>query len=53
MAHALGIKTTAEGVETEEQARVLRGLGCNHIQGYWLARPMLLQDLQRFIAERG
>jgi EAL domain-containing protein (putative c-di-GMP-specific phosphodiesterase class I) len=30
----------AEGVETQEQARVLRELGCDEVQGYWISRPM-------------
>ena len=30
----------AEGVETPEQAQMLRDLGCDEMQGYWLGRPM-------------
>jgi EAL domain-containing protein (putative c-di-GMP-specific phosphodiesterase class I) len=30
----------AEGVETAEQAQVLRELGCDEVQGYWISRPM-------------
>lgn len=32
--------TVAEGVETEEQAKVLRLLGCDQIQGYLVGRPL-------------
>ena len=39
MAHALGMIVVAEGIETEEQASVLRELGCERAQGYALARP--------------
>ena len=39
MAHALGLVVVAEGIETEEQATVLRELGCERAQGYALARP--------------
>jgi diguanylate cyclase (GGDEF)-like protein/PAS domain S-box-containing protein len=39
MAHALGLVVVAEGVETEQQATVLRELGCERAQGYALARP--------------
>jgi hypothetical protein len=39
MAHALGMVVVAEGIETEEQASVLRELGCERAQGYALARP--------------
>ncbi|MGH8854343.1 MAG: putative bifunctional diguanylate cyclase/phosphodiesterase, partial [Telluria sp.] len=40
MAHALGMSVVAEGVETEEQLAILRGLGCNEVQGYFIARPV-------------
>ena len=44
MAHALGIETLAEGVETEEARAVLRRLGCDHFQGFLVAKPMSLDD---------
>lgn len=40
MARALGIRTTAEGVETSEQAELLRRMGCNVLQGYLISRPL-------------
>ncbi|GIX34921.1 MAG: diguanylate cyclase [Lysobacteraceae bacterium] len=40
MAHSLGLRVVAEGVETGEQLDYLRRHGCDEIQGYWLARPM-------------
>jgi diguanylate cyclase (GGDEF)-like protein len=40
LAHTLGLTVTAEGVETEQQHRALRTLGCDHAQGYYYARPM-------------
>ena len=54
MAHSLRISTTAEGVETADQARRVRVLGCDAIQGYYISRPVMedqlvptLRDLQR------
>ena len=40
IARSLKIKVTAEGVETEEHARILKRLGCDVLQGYGLARPL-------------
>ena len=39
LAHGLDVRTVAEGVETEEQARILTSLGCDIVQGYLYARP--------------
>ena len=40
LAHALQLKVVAEGVETEEQARLLRVLNCDEMQGYLYSRPV-------------
>ncbi len=40
MAHALGLRVVAEGVETAEQLQQLRTLGCDQAQGYFLSRPV-------------
>lgn len=50
MAHKLGIKVTAEGVETGGQRSLLARGGCDLAQGNLFARPMPLQDLLGFIA---
>jgi EAL domain-containing protein (putative c-di-GMP-specific phosphodiesterase class I) len=39
MAHSLDLDVTAEGVETETQLSILRGLGCLEVQGFLLGRP--------------
>ncbi len=40
MAHSLNIEVVAEGVETRGQLDFLRQIGCDHVQGYLIARPM-------------
>jgi EAL domain-containing protein (putative c-di-GMP-specific phosphodiesterase class I) len=40
MAHNLQLGVVAEGVETEEQLAILRGFGCDLIQGYLASRPV-------------
>ena len=45
IAHAWGLKVTAEGVERPEQLEVLRGLGCDTAQGYYISRPASASDL--------
>ena len=49
LAHNLEMKTIAEGVETKEQFELLRSLGCDFIQGFWLAKPMPISELVDFI----
>ncbi len=44
MAERLGLETLAEGVETIGEHAMLAQLGCNHVQGYGLARPMPFED---------
>ncbi len=45
MAQALGMRTTAEGVETAEQLAYLREQGCDEAQGYFLSRPMPAEQI--------
>ena len=40
LAHSLGMSTTAEGVETEEQLRAVREQGCNEVQGFLFSPPL-------------
>lgn len=46
MGLSMGIPATAEGVETEDQARVLRALGVDTLQGFHFSHPMPLHDLE-------
>ena len=47
MAHALGLDTVAEGVETEEQLEGVTALSCDYVQGYHLSRPLPADQLER------
>jgi diguanylate cyclase (GGDEF)-like protein len=50
LARAFGMHTVAEGVETQEQLDMLRGLGCDQAQGYVFARPGPAEDVPSIIA---
>jgi len=45
MAHAMRLRVIAEGVETEEQARLLRLLRCDEMQGYLFSKPVPADEL--------
>jgi diguanylate cyclase len=46
MAHALGMRVVAEGVENETQIKVLKSLFCDEIQGFYISRPLPPSDTQ-------
>ena len=48
---ALGLRSTAEGVESVETISQLRALGCDLVQGYGIARPMTAVDAARWLTE--
>ena len=49
LAHGLGLTATAEGVETLDQLRAIRELGCDEVQGYLLAPPMEPDELPGWV----
>ena len=53
LAGALGMETTAEGVETHDDLALIRGLGCSHVQGYIYGKPMDLSEVKALLAEQG
>jgi diguanylate cyclase (GGDEF)-like protein/PAS domain S-box-containing protein len=53
LAHALKLNVVAEGVETEQQSRVLRSMKCNEVQGYLFGMPVLSAVLEeRYLGAR-
>jgi diguanylate cyclase (GGDEF)-like protein/PAS domain S-box-containing protein len=52
MAHGLGLRVVAEGVETELQLTQLRELGCDSIQGFLLNKPLSTADLRRHLVQQ-
>jgi diguanylate cyclase (GGDEF)-like protein len=50
LAHSLKLNAVAEGVETEEQAKLLGVLGCDQIQGYLVSKPLTFEDMTAFLS---
>jgi EAL domain-containing protein (putative c-di-GMP-specific phosphodiesterase class I) len=50
LAHRLGMRVVAEGVENNETWEQLDALGCDLIQGYVLARPLPPRELEKLLA---
>jgi EAL domain-containing protein (putative c-di-GMP-specific phosphodiesterase class I) len=53
MAHGLGLRTVAEGVETDAQWQLLAELGCHHAQGYLISRPVAAGELLPLLQRSG
>ena len=51
MAHSLGLKVVAEGVETKEQSELLYQLKCDYLQGYYFSKPIRAMELLDFSVE--
>jgi PAS domain S-box-containing protein len=48
----LGLKTVTEGVETEEQARLLKKWGCDYLQGYFFSKPLPADEFAQWLQKR-
>jgi EAL domain-containing protein (putative c-di-GMP-specific phosphodiesterase class I) len=51
LAHSMGLRVVAEGVEHVEAWNLLRRLGCDFAQGYLISKPLPAQDVTPFIRE--
>jgi diguanylate cyclase (GGDEF)-like protein len=52
LAHSLGLRMVAEGVETEVAYHELKRLGCDQAQGYWMSKPVPAADLDHWLSNR-
>ncbi|MBP7177122.1 MAG: EAL domain-containing protein [Thermoclostridium sp.] len=50
LGEAPGLKTTAEGVETEEQLTFVRSMGCDEVQGYYY-KPMPAEEIEKILEQ--
>ncbi|MEO1924203.1 MAG: EAL domain-containing protein, partial [Nautiliaceae bacterium] len=48
-AHKFNIKTIAEGVENENQVKILQNLECDYLQGFYFAKPMPFEEFKKFL----
>jgi EAL domain-containing protein (putative c-di-GMP-specific phosphodiesterase class I) len=53
LAHDRGLRVVAEGVETEEQLRLVRELGCDRVQGFLLGLPLPEAEMERLLLAQG
>jgi EAL domain-containing protein (putative c-di-GMP-specific phosphodiesterase class I) len=44
LAHSIGLKVVAEGIEDEISNAILASMGCDSVQGYWISRPLVFAD---------
>jgi len=51
MAHKLGLKAIAEGVETEQQHDLLKQIGCDYGQGYLFSKPVPAKEFEKLLAK--
>jgi len=52
MAHSLRLKVVAEGVDAEEQAKVLKRLGCDQMQGFLFSKPVSFDEIAVLLGSR-
>ena len=51
MAKKLGLKVVAEGVETKEQATLLKSFDCDIVQGFFYSKPLNTEDIEKLLLQ--
>ena len=51
LAHNLNLEVVAEGVESEEQMTLLRGFGCDQVQGFLVSQPLPVDELVTYLQQ--
>ena len=51
LGQSMGLRVWAEGVETQAHWQLLRADGCEEAQGYWVAKPLPLPELEQWLAQ--
>jgi EAL domain-containing protein (putative c-di-GMP-specific phosphodiesterase class I) len=52
MAHSIGMKVVAEGIEVSQHASCLRDMGCEELQGYHYSKPLAEEPLLKVLAQQ-
>lgn len=52
MSHALGIRSIAEGIETQEEFEFVKKMGCREMQGYYFSHPLSFEELKSFMRQK-
>ncbi len=53
LARFMQLETVVEGVETADEVRTLKSMGCDMIQGYYYSRPLNQRDFEEYLAKQG
>ena len=52
LAHILNLDVVAEGIETKEQYEYLKKIGCNLVQGYYVSKPILPEEMEKLLSQK-
>ena len=52
LSHGLGKRVLAEGVETKEQLQLLRNIGCDAVQGYFISKPIGEEEFTKYLKRK-